>query len=144
MTSLTFPPSRHGSGCEATITGYRGQHEPDGWFAADYGDLRGIAIEPDRDRLSTGTGTPATLAQQVLGWARGTRRVRERGGTCMGRHGSPRSAHLRNAASSAATRMPSTALLSSSISLTAWMNRSMPAFISGMSVSSRQAVNMRW
>lgn len=50
-TSLTFLPSRHGSGCEDTVTGYWGQHEPDGWIAADYGDLRGIAIEPDRDML---------------------------------------------------------------------------------------------
>ncbi len=50
-TGLTFLPSRHGSGYEATVTGYWGQHEPDGWIAADYGDLRGIAIEPDRDML---------------------------------------------------------------------------------------------
>lgn len=50
-TSLAFLPSRHGSGCTATITGYWGQHEPDGWIAADYADLRGIAIEPDRDML---------------------------------------------------------------------------------------------
>lgn len=49
MTSLAFLPSRRGSGCEVTITGYWGQHEPDGWIAADYGSLRGIAIEPDRD-----------------------------------------------------------------------------------------------
>ncbi len=47
-TSLTFLPSRHGSGCDATITGYWGQHEPDGWIVGDYGDLRGIAIEPVR------------------------------------------------------------------------------------------------
>lgn len=50
-TSLAFLPSRHGSGCTVTITGYWGQHEPDGWIAADYADLRGIAIEPDRDML---------------------------------------------------------------------------------------------
>lgn len=50
-TSLAFLPSRHGSGCEVTITGYWGRHEPDGWIAADHGNLRGIAIEPDRDML---------------------------------------------------------------------------------------------
>lgn len=45
ITSLTFLPSRHGSGCRATITGYSGQHEPDGWIAAYYGSLRGITAD---------------------------------------------------------------------------------------------------
>jgi len=51
-TGLTFLPSRHGSGYTATISGYWGQHEPDGWVPEGYGDLRGIAIEPDRDALA--------------------------------------------------------------------------------------------
>ena len=50
-TSLILLPSRHGPGCEATITGYFGQHEPDGWMAADCANLRGIATEPDRNAL---------------------------------------------------------------------------------------------
>ncbi len=45
VTSLTFLPSRHGSGCRATISGYWGQHEPDGWIAAYYGGLRGITAD---------------------------------------------------------------------------------------------------
>jgi len=52
VTGLTFLPSRHGSGCTATVSGYWGQHEPDGWVAEEYGDLRGIAIEPDREALA--------------------------------------------------------------------------------------------
>ncbi len=51
-TGVAFLPSRHGAGYTATISGYWGQHEPDGWVADGYGDLRGIAIEPDRDMLA--------------------------------------------------------------------------------------------
>jgi len=52
VTGLTFLPSRHGSGYTATVSGYWGQHEPDGWVPEGYGDLCGIAIEPDRKALA--------------------------------------------------------------------------------------------
>ncbi len=51
-TGLTFLPSRHSSRYTATITGYWGHHEPDGWVGEGYDGLRGIAVEPDRDALA--------------------------------------------------------------------------------------------
>jgi len=68
----------------------------------------------------------------------------ERDGICKSGHSLPRPAHPREAASGAATRICSTALLFSSVSLIAWRNRSMPDFISGSDVSSCQAVNTPW
>ena len=51
VTAVEFLPSRHGAGYRASIYGFYGAHEPDGWVARDYAGLRGIALEPDADAL---------------------------------------------------------------------------------------------
>ena len=51
VAGVGFLPSRHGAGFTATITGYWGRHEPDGWVPEGSGGLRGIAVEPDREAL---------------------------------------------------------------------------------------------
>jgi hypothetical protein len=48
---IDFLPSRHGAGYSATISGFFGEYEADGWVAGAYADLRGIAVEPDSERL---------------------------------------------------------------------------------------------
>lgn len=55
FASVDFLPSRYGSGYSASIYGFYGQHEADGWVPADYGRLRGIAIEPDAEALHAQT-----------------------------------------------------------------------------------------
>lgn len=51
-TVIDFLPSRHGAGYSATISGFFGEYETDGWVAEAYADLHGIAVEPDPERLA--------------------------------------------------------------------------------------------
>ena len=50
-TQVDFLPSRYGAGYSASIYGFIGQHEVDGWATDVYGGLRGVAVEPDQDPL---------------------------------------------------------------------------------------------
>ncbi len=50
-TSIDFLPSRHGSGYSATISGFWGKHDQEGWVAGAYDDLHGVAVEPESERL---------------------------------------------------------------------------------------------
>ena len=49
-TEIVLLPSRHGSGCSRTISGFGGCHAPDSWMGENTG-LHGIAVEPDGDTL---------------------------------------------------------------------------------------------
>ncbi len=51
-TVIDFLPSRHGAGYSATISGFFGEYEIDGWVAGAYADLHGIAVEPDPKHLA--------------------------------------------------------------------------------------------
>ena len=51
-TAIDFLPSRHGAGYSATISGFFGEYDTDGWVAGAYADLHGIAVEPDPERLA--------------------------------------------------------------------------------------------
>lgn len=51
LAAVDFLPSRFGSGCCASVYGFHGTHEPDGWVAEDHAGLLGVAVEPDGDAL---------------------------------------------------------------------------------------------
>jgi len=51
-TVVDFLPSRHGAGYSATVSGFFGEYETDGWVADSYSDLHGVAVEPDPDALA--------------------------------------------------------------------------------------------
>ena len=48
---VDFLPSRYGAGYSASIYGFYGHHEADGWVPIDCDYLRGLAIEPDEEAL---------------------------------------------------------------------------------------------
>lgn len=50
-TSIDFLPSRHGGGYSATISGFWGEYDAEGWVAGAYDDLHGVAVEPEPERL---------------------------------------------------------------------------------------------
>ncbi len=45
--SIEFLPCRYGGGYSATISGFWGDHDVEGWVAGVYGNLHGIAVEPE-------------------------------------------------------------------------------------------------
>ncbi len=51
-TVIDFLPSRHGAGYSATISGFFGEYDADGWVADAYADLHGVAVEPGPERLA--------------------------------------------------------------------------------------------
>jgi hypothetical protein len=55
MTAIDFLPSRYGAGYAASIYGFYGEYETDGWVLGAYDGLRGIAIEPEAERLERST-----------------------------------------------------------------------------------------
>lgn len=50
-TTIEFLPSRHGAGYTATISGFWGEYDAEGWVAGAHDTLRGIAVEPEPERL---------------------------------------------------------------------------------------------
>ena len=48
---IDFLPSRHGAGYSATISGFFGEYDADGWVGGSYAGLHGIAVEPDPGHL---------------------------------------------------------------------------------------------
>jgi hypothetical protein len=49
--TVEFLPSRHGAGGTATISGFWGEYDAEGWVAGAYGEVHGIAVEPEPERL---------------------------------------------------------------------------------------------
>ena len=45
--SIEWLPRRDGGGYSAAISGFWGDHDAEGWVAGAYGNLHGIAVEPD-------------------------------------------------------------------------------------------------
>lgn len=45
--SIDFLPCREGGGYSATISGFWGDHDAEGWVAGAYSNLRGVALEPE-------------------------------------------------------------------------------------------------
>lgn len=53
FATIDFLPSRHGAGYCASIYGFYGEYEADGWVSGPYDDLHGIAVEPDAEALDS-------------------------------------------------------------------------------------------
>lgn len=51
FTTVRFLPSAFGSGYLASIYGWYGNHEPDGWVPGTYDDLHGVALMPTEDEM---------------------------------------------------------------------------------------------
>jgi hypothetical protein len=51
FVAVTFLPSREGTGFSSSIYGFYGDYASDGWVAADYSDLRGVAVAPSEEEL---------------------------------------------------------------------------------------------
>lgn len=45
--SIEFLPCRDGGGYSATVSGFWGDYDVEGWVAGAYGNLHGIAVEPE-------------------------------------------------------------------------------------------------
>jgi len=52
-TTIRFLPSRYGHGGNLTITGHYGDMDADGWVAAAYQHLHGVAVRPDISELQS-------------------------------------------------------------------------------------------
>ena len=50
-TTIRFLPSAFGGGYLASIYGWSGNHEPDGWVPGTYDDLHGVAVMPAENEL---------------------------------------------------------------------------------------------
>ncbi len=60
--SIEFLPCRYGGGYSAIISGFWGNHDAEGWVAGAYGNLHGVAVEPEANCL------------ECSGWLRVVRR----------------------------------------------------------------------
>ncbi|HEY0206391.1 MAG TPA: hypothetical protein VGC15_19850 [Acetobacteraceae bacterium] len=59
---IDFLPCRDGGGYSAVISGFWGNHDTEGWVVGAYGNLRGVAVEPEAECL------------ECSGWMRVVRR----------------------------------------------------------------------
>ena len=51
METIEFLPSTYGTGFLASIYGWYGEHDPDGWVPGLYDGLRGVAVLPPPEEL---------------------------------------------------------------------------------------------
>lgn len=49
--SIEFLPCRYGGGYSASISGFWGNHDVEGWVTGAYDNLRGIVVEPEPECL---------------------------------------------------------------------------------------------
>jgi len=57
--SIEFLPCRYGGGYSASISGFWGNHDVEGWVTGAYDNLRGIVLEPEPECESAPKRDPA-------------------------------------------------------------------------------------